>query len=113
MNATYVLAARLEAKPTKAQEVVDLLSSVLPDVVDEPGTAAWLAVRFGLLEFGLYVVFPDETARRTHLAGTVAAALKAHAHLFEDAPVFETADVLAAKPLAGAPRQEGHPTAPR
>jgi hypothetical protein len=55
----------------------------------------------------------DEVGRQTHLAGKVAAALKANAHLFEETPVFETADVLAAKLPAGAPRQEGNKTASR
>lgn len=113
MNATYALAARLEAKPTKAQEVADLLSSGLGDVEEEPGTTAWFAVRFGSLEFGLYVLFPDEVSRQTHLVGKVAAALRANAHLFEETPVFETADVLAAKLPAGAPGREGTKTASR
>lgn len=113
MNVTYALAARLEAKPTKAQEVADLLSGGLGDVEEEPGTTAWFAVRFGSLEFGLYMVFPDEVGRQTHLAGKVAAALKANAHLFEETPVFETADVLAAKLPAGAPGHEGNVTASR
>ncbi|MGP4056389.1 putative quinol monooxygenase [Mycobacterium sp. 4D054] len=111
MTATYALAARLVAKPTKSQEVADLLSGGLADVEQEPGTTAWFAVRFGLLEFGLYMVFPDEVARKAHLTGKVAAALKANDHLFEETPVLETADVLAAKLPAGAPRHEDSPTA--
>jgi hypothetical protein len=43
-------------------------------------------------------------ARRT-------AALKDNAHLFEETPVFETADVLAAKLPAGASQGQGNPTA--
>ena len=64
MNATYALAARLEAELTKAQEVADLLSGGLGDVEEEPGTTTWFAVRFGSLEFGLYMVFPMRSAGR-------------------------------------------------
>ncbi|MGZ6800478.1 MAG: putative quinol monooxygenase [Mycobacteriaceae bacterium] len=110
MNATYALVTRLEAKPTKAQEVADLLVSGLRDVEEEPGVTAWFAVRFSVLEFGLYMAFPDEVSRQAHLAGKVATALRANAHLFEETPVLDTADVLAAKLPAGASLEEGNPT---
>jgi quinol monooxygenase YgiN len=97
MDATIALVTRLEAKPGKAQEVADLLSSGLGDVEEEPGATVWFAVRFGVLEFGLFMAYPDEVARQAHLAGKVAAALKDNAHLFEEMPVLETADVLAAQ----------------
>lgn len=102
MHATYAVVTRLKAKPTKAQEVADLLAGGLRDVEEEPGVIAWFAIRFSVLEFGLYVTFPDEVGRQAHLSGKVAAALKANAYLFEEMPVFETADVLAAKIPAGA-----------
>jgi hypothetical protein len=102
MIATHALITRLEAKPTKAQEVADLLSNGLVNAEEEPGIAAWFAVRFSVLEFGLYVAFPDEVGRQSHLVGKVAAALNANAHLFEETPLFETADVLAEKLAAGA-----------
>jgi quinol monooxygenase YgiN len=111
MDATIALVTRLEAKPGKAQEVADLLSSGLGDVEEEPGTTAWFAVRFSVLEFGLFMAFPDEVGRQTHLARKVAAALKDNAHLLEETPVFETADVLAAKLPAGASPEESNPTA--
>jgi hypothetical protein len=62
----------------------------------------WFAVRFSVLEFGLFMAYPDEVGRQSHLAGKVAATLKDNAHLFEETPVFETADVLAAQLPAGA-----------
>jgi hypothetical protein len=108
MDAPYALVSRLKAKPVKAQEVADLLSSGLGDVKEEPGVT-WFALRFGVLEFGLYMAVPQEIGRRTHLAGKVAAALKANANLFEETPVFETADVLAAKLPAGTSREQGNP----
>jgi hypothetical protein len=111
MDATIALVTRLEAKPGKAQEVANLLTSGLGDVEEEPGTTAWFAIRFGVVEFGLFMAFPDEVGRQTHLASKVAAALKDNAHLFEETPVFETADVLAAKLPAGASQGQGNPTA--
>jgi hypothetical protein len=105
------LVARLEAKPAKAQEVADLLASGLGDVEEEPGITAWFAIRFSVLEFGLFVAFPDEVSKKTHLAGKVAGALKDNAHLLEETPLFETADVLAAKLPAGASSGKGNPTA--
>jgi hypothetical protein len=111
IDATYALVARLEAKPAKTQEVADLLASGLGDVEEEPGITAWFAVRFSMLEFGLFVAFPDEVGKRAHLTGKVAAALKDNAHLFEETPLFETADILAAKLPAAASSGKGNPTA--
>jgi hypothetical protein len=111
MGATIALVTRLMAKPAKAQEVAELLSSGLGDVEEEPGTTAWFAVRFSVLEFGLFMAFPDEVGRQAHLAGKVAATLKDNDYLFEETPVFETADVLAAKLPAGASPEQGNPTA--
>lgn len=56
------------------------------------------------------MAFPDEVGRRAHLTGKVAAALKDNAHLFEETPLFETADILGAK-LPAAAAEEGNPTA--
>jgi quinol monooxygenase YgiN len=91
------LNVRLLAKPGKEQLVANLLTDGLPMVKEEPGTTAWFAVRFSVLEFGIFDAFPDEVARRAHLTGKVAEALKDNADLFEETPLFETADVLAAK----------------
>jgi hypothetical protein len=101
MDATIALVTRLEAKPTRGQEVADLLASGLGVEGESDGTV-WFAVRFGVLEFGLFMAYPDEVGRQTHLPGKVAAALKDNAHLFEETPEFETADVLAARLPAGA-----------
>jgi hypothetical protein len=102
MDATIALVTRLEAKPGKAQEVANLLTGGLGDVEEEPGTTAWFAIRFGVVEFGLFMAFPDEVGRQAHLVSKVAAVLKDNAHLFEETPVIETADVLAAQLPAGA-----------
>ena len=95
--ATVALLVRLEAKPGKEQEVAELLSGGLPMFEEEPATTAWLGVRFGVTTFGIFGVFPEQAGRQAHLTSRVAAALKENAHLFEEAPSIETADVLAAK----------------
>jgi quinol monooxygenase YgiN len=95
--ATVALFVRLNAKPTKAQEVAELLTRAQPMVEDEPATSTWYAVRFGVTTFGIFDTFDDEAGRRVHLTGRVAAALKENEHLFEDTPVLETADILAEK----------------
>jgi quinol monooxygenase YgiN len=97
---TVALLVRLLAKPGKEQEVADFLTGALPAVEQEPATTTWFAVRFGVREFGIFDAFPHEDGRQAHLVGKVAAALKENAHLFEETPSIETADVLAAK-LAG------------
>jgi quinol monooxygenase YgiN len=95
--AAVALFVRLEAKPTKVQEVAELLTKVLPMVEDEPATRTWYAVRFGVTTFGIFDTFDDEAGRRAHLTGRVAAALKDSEYLFEETPLLETADVLAEK----------------
>jgi quinol monooxygenase YgiN len=94
---TEGLLVRLLAKPGKENEVVHFLDDALGMVRDEPATTAWFGVRFSVLEFGIFDVFPDEAGRRAHLTGRVAQALKENEDLFEETPSIETADVLAAK----------------
>lgn len=94
---TVALLVRLEAKPGKEREVAELLSGGLPVFDGESTTTAWFGLRFGVTTFGIFEASPDETGRQTHLAGRVAAALKENAHLFEETPSIETADVLTAK----------------
>ena len=95
---TVALLVRLEAKPGKETEVESFLRGGLAVVEEEPATTAWFAIRLGPSTFGIFDAFPDESGRQAHLAGRVAAALKAKAsELFAQAPVIEKVDVLAAK----------------
>ncbi len=95
---TVALFVRLEAKPGKETEVENFLRGGLAVVQEEPATAAWFAIRLGPSTFGIFDAFPDESGRQAHLAGRVAAALKAKAsELFAQPPVIEKVDVLAAK----------------
>ena len=98
MVSTVGLFVRLEAKPGKEREVADFLRSGLPIVQDEPATLTWYAVRMGPTTFGIFDTFPDDAGRQAHLAGRVAAALKARAdELFARPPAIERVDILAEK----------------
>jgi quinol monooxygenase YgiN len=95
---TLALLVRLEAKPGKEAEVESFLRGGLPLVQEEPATTAWFAIRLGPSTFGIFDAFPDEAGRQAHLAGRVAAALKAKAsELFAQPLTIEKVDVLAAK----------------
>ena len=95
---SVALFVRLEAKAGKEKEVEDFLRGGLPMVQEEPPTTAWFGLRLGPTTFGIFDAFPDEAGRQAHLAGRVAAALMARAsELFEQPPVIEKLDVLAAK----------------
>jgi quinol monooxygenase YgiN len=98
MVSTVGLFVRLEAKPGKEREVADFLRSGLPIVQDEPATLTWYAVRMGPTTFAIFDTFPDDAGRQAHLAGRVAAALKARAdELFARPPAIERVDILAEK----------------
>lgn len=95
---TVGLLVRLEAKPGKEAEVENFLRSGLAIVQGEPATTAWFAIRLGATTFGIFDVFPDDTGRKAHLSGRVAAALMEKApDLLAQPPAIEPVDVLAAK----------------
>ena len=97
-NVTVALLVRLEAKPGKEAEVESFLRGGLSIVENEPATTTWFAIRLGPTTFGIFDAFPDQAGRQAHLAGQVAAALKARAsELFAEPPKIEMVEVLAAK----------------
>ena len=92
------LVVRLEAKSGMEDEVAAFLRGALSLLQAEPDTTTWYALRLGPTTFGIFDTFPDESGRRAHLAGPVAAALMARAsELFAQPPTIERVDVLAAK----------------
>lgn len=92
------LFVRLVAKAGKEKDVADLLLGGLALVEKEPATTAWFGIRLSSSTFGIFDAFPDNAGREAHLAGRVAAALKAKAgELLATPPTIEEADVLAAK----------------
>jgi quinol monooxygenase YgiN len=94
---TKALLVRLEALPGKEEEISEFLISARAVVMEEPGTIAWFAVRFGPSTFGVYDVFPDDEARDAHLAGGVGPALGANTGVLFSQPQIERIDILADK----------------
>jgi len=94
---TVGLLVRLEALPGKEAEVEDFLTGGLALAQAEPATTTWFALRLGPSTFGILDAFPDAAGRDAHLAGRVAAALKANVGTLFAAPTIEQVDVLAAK----------------
>jgi quinol monooxygenase YgiN len=93
---TVGLLVRLEALPGKEAEVEAFLKGGLALVQQEPATT-WFALRLGPTTFGIFDAFADESGRDAHLAGDVAAALKANAGTLFAAPTIEKVAVLASK----------------
>lgn len=98
---TVALWVKLEAKPEKVNEVAAFLNGGLGLVQQEPETIAWFALKLGPTTFGIFDAFPNDSGRKAHLSGKVAAALMAKsAELFSKPPTIDPVEVLAAK-LAG------------
>jgi quinol monooxygenase YgiN len=90
--------ARLRAKPGKENDVAKLLEGALPAAQAERQTTVWFALKIGPREFGIFDAFADESGRKAHLSGAIAAALMAKApELLSEPPQLEQVDVLAAK----------------
>lgn len=95
---TVGLLVRLEAKPGKEADVESFLRGGLAMVQQESETATWYAIRLGPSTYAIFDTFPDDSGRKAHLAGQVAAALMARApELFAQPPAIEPVDILAAK----------------
>ena len=96
-NVKVALLVRLVAKPGKEDEVARFLASALPLAQDEPATIAWFALRLSPREFGIFDAFPDDSGRKAHLNGPIAAALMANLDALAGPPEILPADVLAVK----------------
>ena len=92
------LSVLLEAKPGKESEVAEFLKSGLALANEESQTTVWFALQFGPSSFGIFDAFPDDSGRKAHLTGPIAAALMARAgELLSRPPQIDNVDVLAAK----------------
>jgi quinol monooxygenase YgiN len=92
------LLVRLEAKPGQEQALENFLKGALPLANQELFTPVWFALKIGPSTFGIFDAFGDESGRKAHLTGQIAAALMAKAgELLSEAPRIEQADVLAVK----------------
>lgn len=107
---TRGLLVRLEAKPGKDDEIVQLFRSALPMVNQEHDTTAWFAVRFGRSEYAIFDTFPTDEARDSHLHGPIARTLvERSAELFASPPKIQKFDVLAEKLPPASPPHAGNP----
>lgn len=94
----YALLVTLEAKSGKENEVEAFLKSAIPLVDAEPNTITWYALKLGANKFGIFDTFPNDDARKAHLAGEVAKALMKKApDLFATDPQIQQVDVLGVK----------------
>jgi quinol monooxygenase YgiN len=92
------LLVRLEAKPGQEDALESFLKSALPLANQETFTPVWFALKIAPSTFGIFDAFADESGRKAHLTGQIAAALMAKAgELLAVAPTIEQVDVLAAK----------------
>jgi quinol monooxygenase YgiN len=89
---------RLLAKQGKESEVAKFLEGALPAAQGETRTPVWFGLRLNQREFAIFDAFADDSARKAHLSGPIAAALMAKAsELLAEPPRIEQVDVLAAK----------------
>lgn len=92
------LLVRLKAKPGKEAEVASFLEGGLALANQEAFTPVWFALRLGPATFGIFDAFADDTGRKAHLGGQIAAALMAKApELLAEPPQIEQVDILASK----------------
>jgi len=90
--------ARLEAKPGKENDGIELLRNGLALANQESTTLLWFALRLGPTTFAIFDTFADEAGRQRHLSGPIAQALMAQAPaLFAAPPAIESLEVLGAK----------------
>ncbi len=89
------------AKSDTVENVTAFLASAIPLVEAEPKTIQWYDVKFTNVTsptFAIFDTFPDDTARKAHLQGKVAAKLMAVTPtLFAEPPQIEFIDILAQK----------------
>lgn len=98
MTSNEALFVLLEAKPGKEEDVEKLLRSGLPLAEAEPQTITWYALRLEPSTFAIFDTFEDDSGRRAHLQGQIAAALMANAsELLAAPPSIQKASILAEK----------------
>jgi quinol monooxygenase YgiN len=89
---------RLEAKPSKEEELAAFLMQGLELANRETTTPLWFALRFGGGRFAILDAFADESERQAHLNGPIAKALMTEApHLLAGPPWIQLVDVMGAK----------------
>jgi quinol monooxygenase YgiN len=94
----FALFVELKARPGKEEELAAFLTGAQSLAAQEPGTAAWFAVRFAPDTFAIFDAFDTEAGRDAHLSGPIARALLARAdELLASPPEIRRAGVMADK----------------
>ncbi len=92
------LLIRVEAKAGKEGAVARFLMDALALANQEANTLVWFALQIAPSTFGIFDAFADDSGRKAHLGGPIAAALMANAsELLSQPPGIEQVDVLAVK----------------
>jgi quinol monooxygenase YgiN len=93
---TCGLLLTFRAKKDNEVEVEQFLRDAQPVVQDEPGTAAWFALRWPRRRYGILALFPGHGERFSHITGHVPRELARHAlTLLGGMPMMDMLDVLA------------------
>jgi quinol monooxygenase YgiN len=94
---TRGLLLTFKARQGHEAQVENFLRGARAIVDEEPGTIAWFAIRLDSGEYGIFDVFPDNSARLAHLTGHVPRELTKHAlSLLGGVPDMDMLQVLAA-----------------
>ena len=89
---------RLEAKPGKEKQLVELLESLMKLANTEPGTVRWYGFQLSANLFGVFDTFEGEQGQEAHLAGPVAKLLMEKAgDLLAAPPTIDRATLVAIK----------------
>ena len=92
------LFVKLLAKPGKEAAVKSFLESGLELANQEATTPVWFALQLDPSTFGIFDAFANESGRKAHLDGPIAAALMANAdELLAEPPQIEQVDIVGAK----------------
>ena len=95
-DVTKGLVLTFKAKQGHEEQVAQFLRDARSYVEAEPGTRAWFALQLGRDHFGIFDVFPDNSARFVHMTGHVPRELAKHAlTLLGGMPEMHLLDVVA------------------
>ena len=98
LEVTRGLLLTFKAKQGHEPQVERFLRDARGLVEAEPGTTAWFALHLDGGEYGIFDVFPDNSARLSHLGGAVPRELAKHAlSLLGGVPDMDMLQVLAAR----------------
>jgi quinol monooxygenase YgiN len=105
MMVTTAILACMKAKHGEQAALEALLRNAAPAAHEDESLIAWVALRFGSHDYGLFAAFADTAAREAHTGGALAALLReAGLHLDEGVHV-ENLDIVSRKLPPSLPAQ--------